>query len=177
MIYIHIYIHAYIKKEVIFFQDKIWPIEFANCAAGDFEFCEVHDCLGRMVGSPGCASPWSTNSTYTILTTSLFVARTYVKAAGSISYRLVHGLTLMEFTGWSSDMYEEGKFPSHEELTHFAGNAFNGFALMALMLSICCVWPFSPGALPKSLANNFSDPSRDLDQDETQCLHSGTESE
>ena len=127
-------------QEVIIYLDRVFPWEQGP---GHVEFIDVNCSLGRLVNASG-TSPWHLDKVGAITTTMKLLKRSQKTRDSNVEYEFVHGISLMALTGWSPCMFIDndfGKLPSNEELIHFAGNAYNCFALGAIIIAMFTVWP------------------------------------
>ena len=160
------YLHDIIDKcdqrmrELIIYADSAWP--YPSGEHGKPEIMDANASMGRLMSGnqEAPSSPWSCGHAPTIQTSAKFVLR--MDSGYGLRYTFLHGQDLMAFIGWSSDLFRDKIVPSeHEELTHFAGNAYNGFAAAAVLFGIFQVWPPNISRFPRCLERRVTNHSAD----------------
>ena len=147
------------ESEVVFIVDKIWPDERLNV----WTFFDANHTLQRCIKYPphkspqakakakakplsiweAAKSPWK-DYVPTLTAGSSICARCITQSGGEGAarekvLRRLHALECMAFQGWAPQMYKNKQHPfdsvSHQTLSSMAGNMWNSFAFMPVMLA------------------------------------------
>lgn len=147
------------ESEVVFIVDKIWPDERLNV----WTFFDANHTLQRCIKYPphkspqakakakakplciweAAKSPWK-DYVPTLTAGSSICARCITQSGGEGAarekvLRRLHALECMAFQGWAPQMYKNKQHlfdsVSHQTLSSMAGNMWNSFAFMPVMLA------------------------------------------
>ena len=124
-------------REVIIFADRKYPFKHP---VGAKEFLDANASLSRLTQS---SNPWKPNQVPTLTTSAKIVVREML-IDDEVQCYYLHGLCSMALIGWDLPMYATPTSATHEELVHFAGMAFNAFAVGALLIAVFTHWPPRP---------------------------------
>ena len=127
--------------EVIYYCHERYPYAEAPLPGGEYpaQYLDINPTLDRITGNGGTRSPWGSTLNTLTCHSQMMVRRAAQREIApdvmdlGVSVFQLDGVELMQIIGFDLSMYEDSKaLPSHSLGNHMAGNAFSGFAALAV---------------------------------------------